>query len=80
MVSRLSAEVVPEEESPNRVQHAARHLQHVLHDLLHGGVRDRHVYRPNGDHEIQSGDDIASVLYKLVKVGEVVSVLDVRVV
>ena len=80
MIPRLTAEIVAEEEPPDRMQHAARHFQHVLHDFLDWRVRDGHVHGSNGDHEVQSGDDVAGILYKFIEVGEVVSVLDVCVV
>ena len=80
MVPCLPAEIVPEEKSSNGVEYAARHLEHVLHDLLYGRVGDGHVDGADGDHEVESGHDVAGILYKFVEVREVVPVLDVRVV
>ena len=80
MVPCLPAEIVPEEKSSNGVEYAARHLEHVLHDLLYRGVGNGHVNGPNGDHEVESGHDVPGILYKFVEVREVVSVLDVCVV
>ena len=75
VVSGLSAQVVSQEETSYRMEYSSRHLHHVLHDLLYRRVWDRHVYRADSYHKIQSGDDVAGILYKFVEVGEVVAAL-----
>ena len=80
VVSCLPTEIMAEEEPSDGMQHPARHLHHVLHDLLDGGVGDRHVHGADCDHEVESGDDVASILYKLVQIGEVVAALSVSLV
>ena len=80
MVSRLTRKIMPEEEATDRVQYTTGHLHHVLHNLLHGCFRDRHIHRANSNHKIETRNDIASILYKFVEVGKMVSALDVCVV
>jgi hypothetical protein len=70
--ARLAGEVVAEEQPADGVEHAARHLHHVLHDLLDGRVRLRHVHGADGDHEVQAREDVPRVLHELVQVREVV--------
>lgn len=55
VVARLAREVVPQKEAARGVLHAAGHLHHVFHDLLDGGVGDRHVNGADGDHEVETG-------------------------
>lgn len=80
VVARHAREVVPQEQASGRVLDPARHLHHVLHDLLYGRARDRHVDRADRDHEVQPRDNVARVLDEFVQVGEVVFALHVRVV
>lgn len=83
VVSRHAAEVVPQEETAGRVLDSARHLHHVLHDFLYWRTGNRHVDGADGDHEVQTRDNVAGVLDQLVQVGEVVlpgrvSVIEIR--
>lgn len=52
---------MPKEQPPRRVLHTPAHLQHILHDLLDGRVRYRHVDGANGDHQVETGDDVSGV-------------------
>ena len=69
-----------EEQPAYGVEDAPAHLHHVLHDFLDGCVGDGHVYRADGDHEVETGDDISGVLDELVEICEVVAGLGVCVV
>lgn len=51
---------------------SATHLHHVLHNLLDGRILNSHVDGPDGDHEVQAGDDISGILDEFVEIGEVI--------
>jgi hypothetical protein len=72
IVSGLTAEVVAEEETTDRVLNTSAHLHHVLHNLFDGSILNAHVDGSDGDHEVQTRDNVAGILNKLVEVGEVV--------
>src|SRR2546421_11522881 len=73
MVSSLPTQVIPEEETSNRVLNTARHFHHVLHNFLHWGILNSHVDSADGDHKIEPWDDVACVLDELVKVCKVIN-------
>lgn len=52
---------------------SACHLHHIAHDLLYRGIGHFHVDASNGDHEVETGDDVSCVLNQLVEIGQVVS-------
>lgn len=60
MVASHAAEIVSEKETPCRVLHTARHLHHVLHNLLDRRVRNRHVDCPDRHHEVCTRRSAAS--------------------
>jgi len=68
----LTAEVVAEEETTDRVLDTSAHLHHVLHNLFDGSILNTHVDGSDGNHEVQAGDDVAGILDELVEVGKVV--------
>lgn len=68
------------EETSCRVLHAPRHFHHVLHDLFDWCTWDRHVNGPNGNHEIEPGDNVPCVLDELVEVREMMAILRVRLI
>lgn len=72
MVSRLTRQVVSEEQSTNWVLDASAHFHHVLHDLFDGTLVYRHVDSTHSDHEVQAGNNISGILNKLVEVRKVV--------
>lgn len=80
VVPRLTTEVMPEKEAAYGVEDASAHFHHVLHDFLYGCVWDGHVDRADGDHEVETGDDVPGVLDEFVEICEVVSGLGVCVV
>ena len=73
MVPCLPAEIVPEEKPPDRIEHTTGHFQHILHHFLHLGVGDRHVHGTDGDHEVETGDDVSGILDELVQFWQVMS-------
>ena len=80
MIPCPATEIVTEEQPSDRVQDTARHLQHVLHDLLDGCVRDRHVHGTDSNHEVETGYDVSGIPYGFVEVSEVVLVMDVCII
>ena len=73
VVSSLAGEVVPEKKTAYWIEYASAHFHHVLHDFPDWGVGDGHVYGADGDHEVETGDDVAGVLDELIEICEVVS-------
>jgi len=71
-VACLAGKIVPQKQAADRVLHAATHLHHVLHDLLHRRILNGHVDGADSAHEVQAGNDIPGILDQLVQVGEVV--------
>ena len=72
MISCLTRKIVSEEQSASRMLNAPGHFHHILHNLLNRSIWDAHVHCADGDHEVEAWDDIASVLYELIQVCEVV--------
>lgn len=69
MVASLASEVVTEEQATDGMLHAAAHLHHILHDLLDGRILNGHINCADGDHEVQTRDNIACILNEFVQVG-----------
>jgi hypothetical protein len=59
---------------------APRHFHHILHNLLHRSSWYGHVDSANGNHEIESGHDIACILNKFVQIRKVVAILRMRLI
>ena len=80
VVPGLTTEIMSEEQTAYGVEHAPAHLHHVLHDFLYRCFGDGHVDGADGDHEVETRDDIPGILNELVEVSEMVSRLGVCVV
>ncbi len=62
------------------MEDSSGHFHHILHDFLDWSIGNGHVHGTDGNHEVKTGNDVASVLDQLVKVGEVVTSLCVSIV
>lgn len=72
VVSGLTTKIVAKEETANGMLDTSAHLHHVLHNLLDRGILDAHVDGADGDHEVETRDNVAGILDELVEIGEVV--------
>lgn len=59
VISRQPAQIVSQEQPTRRMLYPSCHLHHILHDLLHGRIGDRHVDGADGDHEVKTRDDVS---------------------
>jgi hypothetical protein len=72
VIPRLAAQVVSQKQAAHRMLDAPAHLHHVFHDLFHRCALNAHVDGSNGDHKVEAGHDVASILDEFVEVGEMV--------
>jgi len=63
-------EVVPEKEAAGWVLDSPAHLHHINEDLAGRGLLGLDVDGADGDEEVETRDDVAGVLDKLVEVAQ----------
>lgn len=59
VIPRQPAQIMPQEQPTRRMLYSSRHLHHILHDLLDGRIGDRHIDGADGDHEVETGNDVS---------------------